>query len=156
MTIRRANVNDTEKVMALLSDVLELHARIRPDIFISGTTKYSKSELDAIFRDDNRPVYVAVDENDIVRGYAFCVLREQPFSSNMRPFTSLFIDDLCVESTQRGKGTGKALLDFVKAEAKRRGCYEVTLNVWEGNDSARDFYEKQGMKVKESMMEFIL
>lgn len=156
MTIRRANVNDTEKVMALLSDVLELHARIRPDIFISGTTKYSKSELDAIFRDDNRPVYVAVDENDIVRGYAFCVLREQPFSSNMRPFTSLFIDDLCVESTQRGKGTGKALLDFVKAEAKRRGCYEVTLNVWEGNDSARAFYEKQGMKVKESMMEFIL
>ena len=101
-------------------------------------------------------MYVAVDENDIVRGYAFCALREQPFSSNMRPFTSLFIDDLCVESTQRGKGTGKALLDFVKAEARRLGCYEVTLNVWEGNDSARAFYEKQGMKVKESMMEFIL
>lgn len=29
-------------------------------------------------------------------GYAFCQLKEQPFSTNMVPFKSLFIDDLCV------------------------------------------------------------
>lgn len=27
-------------------------------------------------------------------------------------------------------------------EAKRLGCYEVTLNVWAGNTSAEKFYEK--------------
>ena len=36
------------------------------------------------------------------------------------------------------------------------GCYEVTLNVWEGNDTARRFYEKMGMVTKETQMEFIL
>ena len=36
------------------------------------------------------------------------------------------------------------------------GCYEVTLNVWEGNDTARRFYEKMGMVPKETQMEFIL
>lgn len=36
------------------------------------------------------------------------------------------------------------------------GCYEVTLNVWEGNDIARRFYEKMGMVPKETQMEFIL
>ena len=31
-------------------------------------------------------IYVAVDENDVCRGYAFCQLQEQPFSNNMVPF----------------------------------------------------------------------
>lgn len=74
----------------------------------------------------------------------------------MVQFKSLFIDDLCVDSTQRSQGVGRALLDYVKAEAKRLGCYEVTLNVWEGNDSAINFYKKSGLKVKETNMEFIL
>lgn len=50
-----------------------------------------------IFNDANRPVYVAVDENDSVMGYAFCIKKKQPFSTNMVPFDSLFIDDLCVD-----------------------------------------------------------
>ena len=51
---------------------------------------------------------------------------------------------------------GKALFEFVKAEARRLGCYEVTLNVWEGNDAARGFYDRMGLKVKESQLEYIL
>lgn len=78
------------------------------------------------------------------------------FQPTMVQFKSLFIDDLCVDSTQRSQGVGRALLDYVKAEAKRLGCYEVTLNVWEGNDSAINFYKKNGLKVKETNMEFIL
>ena len=38
--IRRAETRDIDKVSVLLNEVLELHARLRPDIFISGTTKY--------------------------------------------------------------------------------------------------------------------
>ena len=37
--------------------------------------------------------------------------------------------------------------------AKQTGCYTVTLNVWEGNDGARHFYEKMGMFVRETQME---
>ena len=51
---------------------------------------------------------------------------------------------------------GSALFEFAKEEAKRLGCYELTLNVWEGNDGARHFYEKMGMKPKETQMEYIL
>ena len=40
--------------------------------------------------------------------------------------------------------------------AREQGCYDVTLNVWEGNDNARAFYEKMGMFVKETQMETIL
>lgn len=155
MLIRRAQEKDMDRVLELLSQVLEIHAVIRPDIFISGTTKYTREELLAIFADDARPVYVAADPSDRVIGYAFCQLRQQPFSNNMVQFRSMFIDDLCVDAGSRGRHVGRALFDHVKKEAERLGCYEVTLNVWEGNE-ARTFYEKLGMKVKESQMEYIL
>ena len=83
-------------------------------------------------------------------------IKKQPFSNNMVPFTSLYIDDLCVDEAARGLHLGEKLFARAREEAKRRGCYEVTLNVWEGNDGARRFYEKMGMKVKETQMEYIL
>lgn len=156
MEIRRAEEKDIEQVSHLLSEVLEIHAKIRPDIFISGTTKYSHDELRKIFQDDNRPVFVAVDERDQVLGYAFCQLERQPFSTNMRDFRTLYIDDLCVDQKARGKGTGKALYQFVCDFARKKGCYDVTLNVWEGNDNARAFYDRMGLKVKETTLEHIL
>ena len=155
MIIRRAQEKDIAKVSRLLSQVLEIHAALRPDIFISGTTKYTPEELLAIFSDENKPVYVAAGDEDEVMGYAFCQIRQQPFSNNMIPFTSIYIDDLCVDEACRGKGVGEALFEHVKNEARRLGCYEVNLNVWEGNE-ARRFYEKMGMKPKETQMEIIL
>ena len=156
MNIRRAGEKDIKRLIELLQQVLDIHAKIRPDIFISGTTKYTDDELLQMILDDTNPIYVAVDEKDLCMGYAFCQLREQPFSNNMVPFTSLFIDDLCVDQSLRGQHIGESLFEFVKAEAKRLGCYEVTLNVWAGNTSAEHFYEKMGMKTKERQMEYIL
>ena len=56
----------------------------------------------------------------------------------------------------RGLHIGSSLIDYVKAYAKKIGCYEVTLNVWEGNDNAKKFYNNMGFKVKETQMEIIL
>lgn len=133
----------------MLNQVLEIHATIRPDIFISGTTKYTDSELEKMINDDLKPVYVAVNEKDEVIGYTMCQIKEQPFSNNMIQFKSMFIDDLCVDKDTGGIHIGHNLFEYVKKEAKRLGCYEVSLNVWKGNDSAKSFYERMGMKIKE-------
>ena len=74
----------------------------------------------------------------------------------MVQFKSLFIDDLCVDQQARGQHIGESLFEHVKKEARKMGCYEVTLNVWSGNTSAEKFYEKMGMKTKERQMEYIL
>ena len=89
MNIRRANEKDIPRLIELLEQVLQIHADIRPDIFIPGTTKYTEDELKEMLKDDTKPVYVAADENDVCLGYAFCQLKQQPFSNNMVPFTSL-------------------------------------------------------------------
>ena len=156
MTIRKAEEKDIPRIIELLGQVLQIHAAIRPDIFIPGTTKYTVDELKELLKNKENPIYVAVNKADVCVGYAFCQLREQPFSKNMVPFKSLFIDDLCVDQQERGQHIGESLFNYVKNEAKRLGCYEVTLNVWAGNTSAEKFYEKMGMKTKERRMEYIL
>ena len=156
MTIRKAQVKDIPRIIELLGQVLQIHAEIRPDIFIPDTTKYTEQELAALLKDEKKPIYVAVNEEDVCMGYAFCQMKEQPFSNNMVQFQSLFIDDLCVDRFARGQHIGESLFDYVKQEAKRMGCYEVTVNVWAGNTSAEKFYEKMGMKTKERQLEYIL
>ena len=156
MKIRKAEEKDIPRLLALLGQVLQIHAEIRPDIFISGTTKYTVGQLAELLKQEDKPIYVAVDEDDVCMGYAFCQLKEQPFSTNMVPFKSLFIDDLCVDRQARGQHIGESLFEYVKQQAKELGCYEVTLNVWAGNTPAEHFYEKMGMKTKERQMEYIL
>lgn len=155
ITVRRAEDRDAEKVMKLLGEVLELHAKLRPDIFIPGSTKYTREELHGIFRNEDTPVFVAADDSGEVAGYAFCVMKQPPFSTNMKPMKTLYIDDLCVDEGCRGQHVGTILFDYVKQFAREQGCYDITLNVWEGNN-AREFYDKMGMFVKETQMEVIL
>ena len=156
MKIRRAEEKDIPRMMELLGQVLQIHAEIRPDIFIPGTTKYTVDELAALLKNEEKPIYVAVDGEDACVGYAFCQLRAQPFSTNMVPFKALFIDDLCVDKQARGQHIGESLFAYVKQQAKELGCYEVTLNVWAGNTAAEHFYEKMGMQTKERQLEYIL
>ena len=156
MNIRKASTKDIPRIKELLQQVLEIHANIRPDIFIPGTAKYTEKELENILSDENRPIYVATSEEDTCIGYAFCILKNQHFSNNMVPFKSLFIDDLCVDQNTRGQHIGEKLIEHVKEEAKKMDCYEVTLNVWAGNTSAEKFYEKMGFQTKERQLEYIL
>ena len=119
--IRRASEKDIPRLYVLLEQVLQIHAGIRPDIFIPGTTKYTDDELREMVRDDENPIYVAADERDVCVGYAFCQLREQPFSNNMVPFRSLFIDDLCVDEKTRGQHVGESLFAFCEGRGEAAG-----------------------------------
>ena len=156
VTVRRAMEKDIDRMLVLLHQVLEVHAAIRPDLFISGRTKYTREELAGILHNEDTPVLAAVDENDVLQGYAFCVIQRQPFTTTMRDFTTLYLDDLCVDETCRGQHVGRALYEAMLALARDLGCYDVTLHVWEGNESARAFYERMGMFVRETTMEVIL
>ena len=103
-----------------------------------------------------RPVLAAVDENDRLLGYAFCMLEECRGSNIMNDRKTLYIDDLCVDETLRGQHIGRALFEAVKAYARARGCRDLTLNVWTGNEAARRFYESCGFKPRKTCMDYAL
>ena len=153
MEIRPATVNDINRILDLLSQVLEIHAKLRPDLFVSGTTKYSKEDLEEILKDTNKPLFVAT-VNDYVVGYAMCQIRIP--TSNMYPKKIFHLDDLCVDEKYRKQGIGKALYLKVVEAAKDNDCYEITLNAWPGNESALKFYEKMGLVTRSIIMESII
>ncbi len=50
MIIRKAEEKDIPRILELLGQVLQIHADIRPDIFIPGTTKYTTDELTELLK----------------------------------------------------------------------------------------------------------
>ena len=62
ISVRKAQDKDIKRVTELLAQVLELHADLRPDLFIHGTVKYTENQLSDIFADEKTPVFVAVDD----------------------------------------------------------------------------------------------
>ena len=154
--IRIAKEKDCPKMLELLEYICNLHSGIRPDLFKAGKSKYDSESLAKLLADENRITFVAADENDEVLGYIFCILIDHSVDSARCPNKELYIDDLCVDENCRGQHVGPLLFDYVKQYARDNGCYDVTLNVWEGNDNARRFYEKMGMFVKETQMEILL
>ena len=152
--IRRAVDGDIPAVLGLLEQVNKIHHDGRPDIF-NLATKYSAEELSAIFADESSPVFV-FDDGGTVLGYVFCVVKDTKGDRLLADMKSLYIDDLCVDSSARGRHIGQKLYECACSFAKDIGCYNVTLNVWALNGSARAFYEKIGMKVQKIGMETIL
>lgn len=156
MKIRRGNVSDIPGINKLLGQVLMVHHNGRPDLFKSGARKYTDAELVEILQDDVRPIFVAVDDENKVLGYAFCVFQQHLNNNILTDVKSLYIDDLCVDEELRGQGIGKKLYEFVLAYAKQENCYNVTLNVWSCNPAAMKFYEKCGLVPQKVGMERIL
>lgn len=156
MEIGRAGTRDLAGIDRLLSQVLEVHHKGRPDLFKGGTKKYTDEELLEILRDDSRPVFVARDEAGEVLGYAFCVFQQYFGNNILTDIKTLYIDDLCVDEASRGRRVGSALYAYVLDFARREGCYNVTLNVWECNPGAKKFYEKCGLHPLKIGMEKVL
>ena len=154
--IERANRGDIPRVLELLTQVNMVHHNGRPDIFKGPTTKYSAEELEALFQDGRRPVFVYRDDAGTVLGYAFCVMNEVKDNRLLQDIRTLYIDDLCVDENVRGQGIGSALYQYVLDYARNEGCYNVTLNVWSLNGPAMKFYEKCGLKPQKVGMETIL
>ena len=152
--IRKASNKDIQRIIELLHQVNMVHYVIRPDLFKPHTTKYNEQELEAMFKDDSKPVFV-YDDGEVL-GYAFCQVTEVKANLLLEDNKSMYIDDICVDEKARGKHVGKALYEYVRDYARSIGCHNITLNVWEGNNPAISFYKNMGMKVQKTTMEIIL
>ena len=156
MKVRMAQEKDIERIHSLLAQVAMVHHKGRPDLFKPGKSKYTDEELKDLLQDSNRPILAAVDDNDCMQGYAFCIFQQYKDHNIMTDIKTLYIDDLCVDETMRGKHIGKLLYNAALDYAREHGCYNLTLNVWSCNESAMKFYESCGLKPQKVGMEVSL
>jgi GNAT superfamily N-acetyltransferase len=68
----------------------------------------------------------------------------------------IYLEDLYVRPSSRGRGLGKALLAEVAATAQRRNCQRVDWMVLDWNESARAFYRSLGADAMEEWTMFRL
>ena len=155
MTIRFACENDIPQMLDLLLQVGEVHHQIRPDLFRAGAQKYDEATLKRLLKTSDRPILAAEEDGKMV-GYAFCILqvtKDDPVLCDRRV---LYIDDLCVDESHRGRGIAGALYHRALELARELSCDAVTLNVWWGNDNALRFYENCGLQRQKIGMEKVL
>ena len=150
--IRKAEVRDINDILVLLHQVHDLHQTNRPDIFKKGTVKYNDNDLKIILEDETRPIFVYEIDSKVV-GYIFCMIKRIENDCNLCDYDYLFIDDLCVLEKYRGKNIGTFLYKYAKDFAIKNDLKSIRLNVWNFNEKAYNFYQKNGMKILEYIME---
>ena len=143
---------DIPGIMRLLRQIADLHHKGRPDLFKNEGEKYTPAQVEEFLLDESRPIFVAVDNQNKVIGYCFCIIRSDNHPVVYDHIT-LHIDDFCVDEACRGKGIGKRLFDRVKQHAKEQGAYNIDLNVWDFNEDAVHFYKSLGFDIQKFVME---
>ena len=156
MTIRSAQPKDIPALLGLLEQILSVHHQARPDIFKGSGGKYSKEELKQLMAQEQTPIFVYENADGQILGHLFVTIKEVSDNPVLQPIKSLFIEDLCVDQAVRGQKIGDQLYQFAVNYAREIGCYNLTLNVWNDNEGALRFYQRQGMKPQETVMETII
>jgi len=88
---------------------------------------------------DSRPIAVAE------QGGALVGLAVVTFAASA-PVPFAIVDDLIVSPDTRGRGVGKAMLDWIAAEARVRGIVRLFLESGLANRRAHDFFEREGFR----------
>lgn len=152
-SIRKAVATDISRIGELLYQVHDVHAELRPDLYKKGARKYSDEEIAALIADENKAVFVYEDDKQTVQAYVICFFQNTPDSSALHKRKVLFIDDLCVDASQRGKKIGDKLYSHVAGFARENGFNSLTLYVANANQGALKFYERLGMQPLKTLME---
>jgi diamine N-acetyltransferase len=155
ISIRNANQSDYESLLPLFRQVHDLHVFDRPDLYKENSTPVGQELFESQLADIKQHIFVATIGIEIV---GIVAMKEEEITENsfVNARKVLFINSLCVAETQRKKGIGKRILQYVFDFGKSLKVDSIELGVTEKNCSAIGFYESIGMTTKSRKMEFIL
>jgi GNAT superfamily N-acetyltransferase len=118
--------------------------------FIRRLAEYEREPNSAVATEDDlrrdgfgpNPKYrcVIAEWNSQPAGFAFFFYNYSTWKG--RP--GLYLEDLFVLPEMRGKGIGKALLEYLAQIALRENCYGIVWQVLEWNQPAIEFYNALG------------
>lgn len=151
--IRFAEEKDLDRINELRKQVNDIHVEGRPDMFKPGFGVELREFAKVILNGENSDIIVA-ERNGEICGMV-CVdyvnKPETPFS-HARNF--YHVQEIAVDVNHRRKGVAKELLEFMVADAKKRGLSRIELDVWEFNELAIEFYQAVGFRQMRTWMEY--
>lgn len=141
---------DAKWIAQLNEPVQNLHHALYPNVFkpydFNVVYAYFLNVIDKahhhfiVCMDGERPVgYIWYEE----------VRREETAFSSARHY--LYINQISVIKSQRGKGVGTALFSHVRAFAEQHNIHKIGLDYWVKNTSAKKIYEKLGFELEKEV-----
>lgn len=138
MNIRKAQLEDINKISVLMLQVAKIHSNARKDIFKEKNIEEIKIEVNN--RINNKENILIAEENNNIYGVIIYKIKEIKKHINLKDRKILWIDELIVDENVRKLGIGKNLFSAVKEIAKEEKLDAVELNCWNFNEQAIRFY----------------
>ena len=153
LRIRLASEADYTALGLVFAEAERFHREALPHVFRAPQDQFPPMSL---FRqwvsEAGSAVFVADDVGDLV-GFVSVRTDSTPDEGILQPRNFAVVDTLAVRSDQRRRGIGRSLMEAVHGWARERRLGHVTLNVWEFNEPAIDFYRALGYQTVSRQME---
>lgn len=137
LSIRRATPEDLPRIVELLQQ-LSLDAP-REEVASPLPDAYRRA-FEEVAADWRQQLLVAEAEGRIVATLTLVVVPNLSYRG--RPWA--VIENIVVDAGERGSGYGETLMRHAVEEARRAGCYRVSLTCNKRRAEARRFYERLG------------
>lgn len=136
--IRRAIRTDCPAMMELIQE-LAVYEKAPQEVTVS-LSHFEESGFGP------KPVWWAfvAEVNGIVAGMALWYIRYSTWKGQR-----MYLEDIIVKESMRGKGIGALLMDALQQEAKEKGFGAICWQVLEWNEPAINFYKKYSVEFDE-------
>ncbi len=136
ITIRRGRKEDLPRTLELIKE-LATYERAPHEV----TNTVELMEHDGFGANPVYGFYVA-EQDGVIIGISLYYFRYSTWKGKR-----LYLEDIVVTESERGKGAGKMLFDRTLQHALDEGCTGMMWQVLEWNEPAINFYKKYGSKL---------
>ena len=135
ITIRRAAKEDCSRLLELVKE-LAIYEKAPNEVTVT-LEHFMESGF------GNKPVWwaFAAEENGVILGFALYYIRYSTWKGQ-----AMYLEDILVTESARGKGIGKLLFERLIDEAKEKGLKRIVWQVLDWNEPAINFYKKYDAK----------
>ena len=143
--IRRATLADAHLLAELNKAIQKIHADAYPYLF-KQPDNFAEFVADfetRVLRDVDGFVLIIEAEQQAV-GYIYARSVTRPENAYIHEQKLMQVDSISIQPAYQNKGYGKMLMNAVRDEAIAQGIRRVSLDTYEFNANAQQFYAKMG------------
>ena len=148
VAIRKAKIEDAAAIETLYTELEKDAVTYQSEHFVLSPSGARSRQLEEILKSEKQVMLVAVDESDVVIGFAHVVFMGVKAFSCLKPQTNIYLQDLVVSGDYRNHGIGTLLLNEAKKYGTEKGADFFRTQVFPMNKAGLRFYERNGFSIK--------
>ena len=142
ITIRNATPQDTQTILDFIIE-LAIYEKAEQEVKTNV-----EDTIEAIFGKNSTVKALICEEDGKPIGYAVYFYNYSTWLGK----NGIYLEDLYITESKRGKGAGKALLKHIAKMAVNEGCGRFEWSCLDWNKPSRDFYESIGAVAKTELI----